>query len=335
MRIITILSLFAGFFYINFPFLVPIVLAGIFALGLNDLVMYLKSKINIRPIYIIGITIFSGFALFWVPMTLAIYRIVVHFSKLNDIEAGQLFSRLESLKIFLIDSFHKVSLWTGIELADPAKNLIENVLSKAGAFVFNYSTHFLTQVPSILLSSFVFFIFLFVTLIKASELKKIFVNNSPFSIEATESILVTLKNSCSMTLFSTLFVGLIQASIIGMASLIFNQGDFLLVLTITFLFSFIPVFGAAPVGALLTLLAFIDHQYGSAIGLAVFTIISGSVDNLIKPIVMGGSSKISPAIGFTCVVGAVIMLGLPGLLLGPVIMNLFFQISPLIVKETL
>lgn len=333
-RLMTILFLAAGFFYINYPFVVPMVLAGIFALGLNNFVDFLKSKVNVKPIYIIAITIFGGFALFWVPMTLAIYRIVVYFSQPNTIEAGQLFSQFESLKNLILNLFQELSSWTGIELAEPAKNLLENVMSKTGSLIFNYSTHFLSQVPSILLASFVFFIFVFISLLKASELKDFFMKYSPFSREASESILIILKNSCSMTLFSTLVIGLIQALVIGIGSLIFKQGDFLLVLTITFLFSFVPVFGAAPVGAVLALLAYIDQRYGSAFGLAIFAVIAGSVDNLLKPIMMGGTNNISPAIGFTCVVGAVIMLGLPGLLLGPVIMNLFFLITPLLIKET-
>ena len=48
---------------------------------------------------------------------------------------------------------------------------------------------------------------------------------------------------------------------------------------------------------------------------------------------VGKSNDINPIVGFTCVVGAIIMLGLPGLIIGPVIMTLFVGLSPLLLKE--
>jgi predicted PurR-regulated permease PerM len=46
-----------------------------------------------------------------------------------------------------------------------------------------------------------------------------------------------------------------------------------------------------------------------------------------------GDQKISPLVGFTCVIGAIVMFGISGLLLGPVIMNLAYGAIPLLLKH--
>lgn len=330
---ILLLALLGAFIYINLPFLVPLVLAGIFALGMYDMIERLSTKTKLNRQSWIAICMLAGLGVFWIPLSLAIYRIVVYINRPSNLESDKILEQLNNLKNFALDGLQKLSDWSGTDLAGPARDVMEKVLQKMGALALQFSTHLLGQLPSILLLSFVFMIALVVLLLKASGIKSFVMSYSPLKAETTESLVAICKRSCAVTLFSTLVIGLIQASLIGVGSLIFGEGDFWLVLTITFFVSFIPVIGAAPVGYLLALLAFIGDRTGSAIGMAIVATISGSIDNILKPFLVSGEQKISPVIGFTCVVGAIIMMGLPGLLIGPVIMNLFVGMSPLLLKD--
>lgn len=332
-RWIILIALFSAFLYINWPFLGPLFLASIFALGLTDIISKLSIKTKLSRGTCVALVLFSGFSLFWVPIALAIYRIIVHINQPQTIETDQIISQIHSLKEVVLQLLQKVSDWTGTDVAGPARSLLENVLKKTGEILFNYSSQILGQLPSILLATFVFVITLLVLLLKADSTKSLTLKYSPFKEEVTEQLIEIFKSSCSTTLFSTFFIGIIQAFIIGLGSLIFGEGDFWLVLTITFFVSFIPVIGAAPVGLLLAILAFIGGRTGSGIGLLVIALIAGSIDNILKPFLVGKESNINPLIGFTCVVGSIIMLGLPGLLIGPVIMNLFVGIVPLLLKD--
>ncbi|MBV2167305.1 MAG: AI-2E family transporter [Bdellovibrio sp.] len=325
--------LLTAFVFINGPFLIPLTLAGIFALGLNDVIISLNKKFKMNHGIWVGLTLLAGLALFWIPLSLAIYRIVMHINEPQTLETDRIIAQIHALKDFVLNGLQKLSHWTGADLATPARGILENILKKTGEIVIAYSSHFLAQLPAILLASFVFMIVLALLLTKASKVKDFTLTYSPFNKEMTETLILVFKKSCSVTLFSTLVVGLIQAGIIGLGSLIFGEGDFWLILTITFFVSFIPVIGAAPMGYLLALLAFLGDRTGPAIGMAVVATVAGSIDNVIKPFMVGGENKISPIVAFTCVVGAIIMLGLPGLLVGPVIMNLFVGISPLLLKE--
>ncbi|MFV8259155.1 AI-2E family transporter [Bdellovibrio bacteriovorus] len=329
-----LILLLAAFLFINIPFLMPLTLAGVFALGLNDWIEKLSAKGRLGRKSWSLIFMLLGMCLFLIPLSLAIYRIVVYASQPKNIETDQILSQAHNLKNYAINMLQKLSDLTGTDLAGPAREVMENVLHKVGSVAIEYSTQFLGQLPAILLLIFVFLIAMTVMLIKAPGIKDFTLRYSPLKSETTEKLIVITKKSCWVTLFSTLVIGLIQASLIGAGSLIFGEGDFWLVLTVTFFVSFIPVIGAAPVGYLLCVLAFIGDRTGSAIGLFIVATIAGSIDNILKPFIVGGDQDISPVIGFTCVVGAIIMMGLPGLLIGPVIMNLFVGISPILLKET-
>lgn len=331
-NLILLLLLVGAFAFINLPFLMPLILAGIFALGLNDFIEKLSKKRWGRKTWTL-ITLFVGLSLLWIPLGLAIYRIIVYISKPQNIETDKIVAQVHNLKDYTLNGLQKLSDWTGTDLAGPAREVMENILQKVGGGLLQHSTDLLGQLPSILLLSFVFVIALMVLLMKSSEIRELTLKYTPLKPGASEPLIEICKKSCSVTLFSTLVIGLIQACVIGLGSLVFGEGDFWLVVTVTFFVSFIPVIGAAPVGYLLSLLAFIGDRTGSAIGLFIIATIAGSIDNILKPFMVGGEQKISPVIGFTCVVGAIIMMGLPGLIIGPVIMNLFVGISPLLMKD--
>lgn len=319
--------------FINAPFAMPFILAGIFSLGLNDFIDKVSRITKLKRGLCIFLTLFAGLALFWTPLSVAIYRGITHFTQPQTIETEKIVGQIKILNELFINNLKKLSDWIGYDLAGPVQTMIENIVKRLGEILFKNSTEFLSQLPSILLATFVFTIFVFFLLLRSSRIKEFVIRYSVFNSDLTNALINVSKYSCSTTLFSTLVIGLIQASIIGLGSLILGEGDFWLVLTVTFFVSFIPVIGAAPVGFFLSILAFIGGRTGSGIGLAIIATIAGSIDNILKPLLVGRENKISPIIGFTCVVGAIIMIGLPGLLIGPVVMNLFVGTSSILLKN--
>jgi len=64
-------------------------------------------------------------------------------------------------------------------------------------------------------------------------------------------------------------------------------------------------------------------ETGPAWGLLVFCIVvvSGS-DNVIKPMLLRGSARIHPLLGFLSIIGGVLAFGVFGFLIGPVVLSL-------------
>ncbi|XGC79462.1 AI-2E family transporter [Bdellovibrio bacteriovorus] len=320
------------FIIINIPFIVPLVLASIFALGMNDLIYRISDRTKIGRKTWIVIFIIGGFIGFWLPISLAIYRFVTSLSQPQTIEKDKILQQVQSLKEFVLNGAQRVSDLTGADLMTPMRDFAEGSLRKIGTILLNFSTELLGQLPQIVVSSVVFIATLSVLLWKAPRVKDWVLKYSPLNPEMTEPVIRIFKKSCSLTLFSTLVIGLIQATVVGIGSVIFGEGDFWLVITLTFFLSFIPVIGAAPVAFALAVLAYVGNRPGAAAGLVVVGLIAGSIDNILRPYMVGGEEDISVVVAFTSVVGAIIIMGIPGLLIGPVIVNLFVRISPLLLK---
>ncbi|QDK45750.1 AI-2E family transporter [Bdellovibrio sp. ZAP7] len=330
-----LITLSALFLYINLPFLVPLILAGIFAMGLINFVNRMAAKTRApRWLSVLGIVL-VGLALIWIPISLALYRIGVHLSAPQEFQSSPIMTQLKGLQESGLNLLKQATEWTGYDLVKPAQGMMTNVFGKVGNWALAYSSDVVAQLPGILFNFFIFVLFLYFLLLKAAQIKEFVIRYSIVDDNLTESLIKLAKDSCSVTLFSTFVIGLIQAFFIGIGGLIFGEGDFWLVVTVTFVVSFIPIIGAAPVGYLLSALAFIGGRTGSGIGMAVIATIAGTIDNVLKPFFVGnlGDQKISPLVGFTCVIGAIVMFGISGLLLGPVIMNLAYGAIPLLLKH--
>ena len=68
---------------------------------------------------------------------------------------------------------------------------------------------------------------------------------------------------------------------------------------------------------------FVQGRTGPAVGLARLQrrVVSGS-DNVIKPMLLRGSARIHPLLGFLSIIGGVLAFGVFGFLIGPVILSL-------------
>ena len=96
------------------------------------------------------------------------------------------------------------------------------------------------------------------------------------------------------------------------------------------LLAVVPFLGAfviwAPAAVLLTL----SGDYKSAIILAVWgTIVVGLVDNIVYPMLVGNKLKMHTALSFIAVVGGLMLLGAPGVVLGPLIVAVFLTLIEL------
>lgn len=332
-QIIIFLGLSALFVYINIPFTMPFILAGIFALGLEDFVTKISDKIRIKKTAVIVIVLTFGFALFLVPISFSINRILVYLSEPQKLETDKFVGQIRNLKSLLLSSLQSLSDKLDYDFVGPTRNTLDNIGSKFGEVILRNSTEFITQLPTTVIDTMVFAVMVFLLLMRSRQIKNFTDRYSILNEELTKKLITAAKYGCAVTLFSTLVMGIIQASVVATGSLIFREGDFWLVLAATFFLSFIPVIGAAPVGYLLSILAFVGGRTSSGTGLAVVATIAGTIDNMLRPYLVVRNQKISGVIGFTCVVGALVMLGFPGLLIGPAIMNLFVEMGPVLLKE--
>jgi predicted PurR-regulated permease PerM len=118
---------------------------------------------------------------------------------------------------------------------------------------------------------------------------------------------------------ATLLSALVQGLLAGLGFFIFGPGAVFLLTVVTMLMALVPFVGAAAVwGTCSVWLLLYEEKIGAAIGLAIYGIcIISMADNVIKPIVLHGQSKLHPLLALLSVLGGVRALGPIGIFVGP------------------
>lgn len=331
LKILFLLVILISFFLIMKPFIMPIIFGGIFCLALSPIVDVLKERFKFSQNKAIA-SLFLGIGLVFVlPSVIFLTRsskmITAFFQKNNIKELNKVV--LEKFNLLV----QKLNITEYIEMDFVKAKLIE-VLDTASGFILNLISNFLSSIPSFALDVIVMTIAFLVFMYQKEPIKRFFLKYSFFEKENSELISVRLSNASREVLVSNVLTGGIQSLIVSLGSLFCGIGDFYTVFVITFVLSFIPIIGAAPIAFVLAISAFIDGNIGIGIAMAVIGGFAGLVDNFLRPYFNSrGEVKVPSYIGFVSVLGGVMTFGLSGLFIGPLLASFMIGIVPVIIKE--
>jgi predicted PurR-regulated permease PerM len=168
-----------------------------------------------------------------------------------------------------------------------------------------------------------FLLILFFLLRDGARLKAELSPISPFSEEQEQQIFEHLDRTIKGALQAVVVVPVAQGILAGIGFMIFGVPSPLLWGTAVILAATVPLVGS-PLGwvpACVYLL--VRGDTGPALGLLVYStvVVSGS-DNVVKPLLLRGSARIHPLLGFLSILGGVLTFGVFGFLIGPVILSL-------------
>ncbi len=129
------------------------------------------------------------------------------------------------------------------------------------------------------------------------------------------------------TLKGSLFIGLLQGGLAGIAFAVAGIENAVFWGTLMAILSVIPNIGAALVWipAVVILIAQGDVTTGIALGIFCGLIV-GSLDNVLRPILVGKDTKMHELMIFFSTLGGIFMFGLTGLFIGPLIASLLISI---------
>jgi len=96
---------------------------------------------------------------------------------------------------------------------------------------------------------------------------------------------------------------------------------------LTGLGAFVPMIGTALVWIPIAFAVYAERGIGWALFVVAWSaVITGGIDNLVKPFLVRGDSGTHPLLVFLAVFGGLAWMGLPGLLVGPVVVALFLAL---------
>jgi predicted PurR-regulated permease PerM len=194
------------------------------------------------------------------------------------------------------------------QLAGGANGLLQNVLGRV--------THAAIDLG-------LFLLMLFFLLRDGGRLKAELHPVSPFSEEQERQIFDHLERTIKGALQAVVVVPVFQGLLAGIGFILFGVPSPFVWGTAVMLAATVPIVGS-PLGWIPACVYLaLQGRTGPALGLLVFStlIVSGS-DNVIKPMLLRGSARIHPLLGFLSIIGGVLAFGVFGFLIGPVVLSL-------------
>ena len=144
---------------------------------------------------------------------------------------------------------------------------------------------------------------------------------SPLDDQHEQELVDQFSRVSRAVVVATLLSALVQGLLAGVGFYFASLESIFLLTVLSAVLAMVPFLGAASVWIPCALyLYFIDNNMTAAIGLGIYgAAVISMADNVIKPLVLHGQSKLHPLFAFLSVIGGLAMLGPIGILIGPMI----------------
>ena len=298
------------------PLTSALLTAAFFAYIFHPMYEWLRLRIksgSIAAILIILLII----AIFVVPVTLA-------FNTLT----GEIFSGYLIIKQKLATA--EMGNFALFEAQPQLGEMFGNTLNKITAGIVDYTSTFIFKISNKLID---FFITFFITYYLLKDGKKMLLwikERLPIKKEHQSIVFSKFNNSIYGVVYGTVINAFIQGAAASIGLYILGVPSPLFWGLLTAVLTIIPAVGAAGVWLPISAFYFISGLLNSdnsmigkgAILFVYGTLVISSIDNILKPKIIGTKAKIHPAFVLLGVVGGVKVFGVIGIIAGPVIFAL-------------
>ena len=143
----------------------------------------------------------------------------------------------------------------------------------------------------------------------------------PLSYAETDRIFARIAETIEATVFGTLIVAMVQGTLGGLMFWWLGLPAPLLWGVVMGLLAVVPVLGAFIIWIPAAIYLITEGHWAKAVILTIWgTVVIGLIDNLLYPILVGRKLELHTVPVFIAIVGGLVVFGISGLILGPVIL---------------
>lgn len=220
------------------------------------------------------------------------------------------------------------------ERIEPYRN---QILGRVGELVAGMSRFLLDRAASItfgtvnfLLMTLIMLYTIFFFLVDGDKLLTKILYYLPLRDQDERRMLEKFTSVTRATIKGTLVIGIVQGTLAGLAFAVVGIPSAVFWGTVMTVLSIIPGIGSALVWVPSAIVLAVTGHITKALGLAVFcAAVVGSLDNILRPILVGKDTRMHELLIFFGTLGGLLMFGIFGFIIGPIIAALFVTLLDL------
>lgn len=283
--------------------IIGLILAYIFYPVYNLVLKVVREK-NISALIIVLLIIFIIFLPLWFLFPVVTRQIFEAYTYSQKIDI------YTTLKSFIPETLSRDTIV-----------MVNNFISKIVSAVFTQMTNTLLDITNLLLQAAVVLFVFFFAMRDAEKLKSYVKEISPFSEELEESLSKQFKEITRSVIYGHIVVGVLQGVLTGIGLWLFGVPNVLILTILAILAAIIPVIGAWLVWLPASLYLLFSGHTGAGIGLFLYgAILVSWIDNILRPYIVARKSNISTVVAVVGMLGGLIVFGIIGLIIGPLIL---------------
>jgi len=293
------------------PILLSIILGIILAFIFMPVYNWLESKIKIKNLSAIIISIFLILLIIlpiWFLTPILIDQSLKIFFVVQEVDfTGALQSFLPS--IFASEEFSR-------EIA----SILHSFTSSSINSFLNSLSGLILHFPTLLLQLFVIFFTFYFVLRDKDELINYIKSLLPFSKEVENKLFKQTEGITKSVLYGQVIIGIIQGLITGLSFFIFGIPGALILTLIACLAGIFPIIGTSIVWVPVAIYLFVEGSMLSSMGIIIFGLIAMLIDNVLKPVIVSQRTSMPTSIILIGMIGGYFLFGILGFILGPLIL---------------
>ena len=185
-------------------------------------------------------------------------------------------------------------------------------------------SEFVFAIPTIALGIFVTFFTLFYLFKDGKNVVDKIKRVLPLNMQDQRRVFQRINETTYAIIYGSLLVAAIQGVVGGVGYFFFGIPSPIIWGIFTAIFALIPVVGTAIVWVPLAIILLIQGFPMQGVGLLLYGVfIIGSMDNILRPFIVGKKAKIHPVLVLLGVLGGLAVFGFIGFVIGPLILAIF------------
>lgn len=325
--IVVALAISALFLTMVSGFLEAIFLAGLFSALFNPLYQRVRKRVGGRDGLASLLTVLLALLFVFVPLLLVILTVI-----------GQAVDIAIQTKPWLQTTFSEpgyISAWLSqLPFYDQLLPYREMLLEHLGGFVGGISKAVVDLFQSatlgtvsVVMTAFIVLYTMFFFLIDGDKLIQQILYYLPLDDRDEELLLSRFTSVTRATLKGTAVIGFLQGSLAGLGFWALGVPSALLWAVVMMFMSVVPGVGGTLIWGPAVLYLLGMGQVWQGVSLLIYcAAVVGSIDNVLRPKLVGGDTQLHELMIFFSTLGGLVMFGFPGFIIGPIVAALFVTV---------